>query len=437
MLASERTMRPPTFPLLLVGLFGFLCITAGKAGANGQTTHVWITEQALLDLEEGELATFLRSPTMRDPLLNGAMFPDGGYAVNDGYGEIAHWEPFQQAYLQWIRETFSPPWDQGEAAGHVAFLMGLGSHGMADEVFDSLFMERSRIYDPGWDGGTSNLDTASDVLFAAEVGGIVPPEPWLPIEVVMPLFNEQLGYAVEAATIESGHNLLFSALAYTEWGRTNEERLATFRSEFPWTADNLSNLDVPGSPFREARVVARYWEDLWARLHQPEVWNAPVLEVVPARGAAAHPTDSSLVEARLHLSFSRGVEGGSLGAISVHDDAGNPLPIEVEHHYGNFSHAVHVLPTQDWPVNETVELRIAAGLLNFDGVDSVEDWSASFTTGPDPSASPPDCSCSGNGHRPSPPPALLLLTLFGWLAMRRSDATSAVATDPGLGPFIG
>jgi hypothetical protein len=60
-----------------------------------------------------------------------------------------------------------------------------------------------------------------------------------------------------------------------------------------------------------------------------------------------------------------------------------------------------------------VELRIAAGLLNFDGVDSVEDWSASFTTGPDPSASPPDCSCSGNGHRPSPPPALLLLTLLG------------------------
>jgi hypothetical protein len=422
-------MRPLAFPLLLAGLLGLLSVAAGDARANGQTTHVWITEQALLHLEEGALATLLRSPTMRDPLLNGAMFPDGGYAVNDGYGEIAHWEPFQQAYLQWIRETFSPPWDQGEAAGHLAFLMGLGSHGMADEVFDSLFMERSRIYDPGWDGGTSNLDTASDVLFAAEVGGIVPPALWLPIEVVTPLFNEQLGYPVEAATIESGHNLLFAALAFTEWGRTDEERLSTFRSEFPWTADNLSNLDVPGSPFREARVVARYWEDLWRRLHEPEVWSSPVLEVVPVPGSYAHPTDSSQVEARLHLSFSRGVEGGSLTAISVHDAAGNTLPVEVEHHYGNFSHAVHVLPTQDWPLNETVELRIAAGLMNFDGVDSVEDWSASFSTGPDPTTSPSDCGCSGSGHRPSLPPTPLLLTLLGWLAVRRSGPSRARAGE--------
>jgi len=422
MLASER-MRFFAFALLLAGLFGLLCLDPDVARANGQTTHVWITEQALLDLEEGELATLLRSPAMRDPLLNGAMFPDGGYAVNDGYGEIAHWEPFQQAYLQWIRETFSPPWDQGEAAEHVAFLMGLGSHGMADEVFDSLFMERSRIYDPGWDGGTSNLDTASDVLFAAEVGGIVPPDPWLPIEVVTPLFNEQLGYAVEAATIESGHNLLFSALAYTEWGRTNEERLATFRSEFPWTASNLSNLDVPGSPFREARVIARYWEDLWSRLHAPEAWSTPVLEVVPAQGSAAHPTDSSLVEARLHLSFSRGVEDESLSAISVHDGAGNPLPVEVEHHYGDFSHAVHVLPTQDWPINETVELRIAAGITNFDGVDTAEDWAASFSTAPPLTAAPPDCVCSGMGSRPSLPSSLLLLTLPGWLLLRRSDSS--------------
>lgn len=410
---------------LLVGM-----LQGPPALANGQSTHVWITQHAIAHLPEGELRELVEDPALNKALINGTMFPDGGYAIGDGYGEIAHWEPFQQAYLQWIRETFSPPWDQGEAADHVAFLMGLGSHGMADEVFDSLFMERSRVYDPGWDGGTSNLDTASDVLFAAEVGGIVPPELWLPIEVLMPLFNEELGYPVEAATIEGGHSLLFSALAYTEWGRTNEERLATFRSEFPWTADNLSNLDVPGSPFREARVVARYWEDLWARLDEPGVWNAPVLEVVPGVGAAAHPTDSLLVEARLHLSFSRGVEGGSLSAISVHDDAGNPLPVVVEHHYGDFSHAVHVLPAQDWPVDETVELRIAPGLMNFDGVSSIEDWSTSFSTGLAPTGSLSDCGCSGTGHRPSPPPVLLLFTLLGWLGIRRTGPSQLRAVGP-------
>jgi len=423
-------MSPHSTILVLAPLLGAMCLASTDARANGQTTHVWITEQALLELDESELATFLRSPEMRDPLLNGAMFPDGGYAVNDGYGELAHWEPFQQAYLRWIRTSFSAPWDQGEAASHVAFLMGLGSHGMADEVFDSLFMERSREYDPGWDGGTSNLDTASDVLFAAELGGIAPPSPWLPLELVTSLFNDELGYPVEAETIETGHNLLFTALAYTEWARTDEERLATFREEFPWTADNLSNLDVPGSPFREARIIARYWEDLWDRLQEPEVWSAPVLEVFPAPDSYAHPTDSSLVEARLHLSFSRGVDDGSLAAVSVQDGAGNPLPVAVEHHYGDFSHAVHVLPEEDWPLNETVELRIEAGLLNFDGVDSEEDWVSSFSTGAPPQAPPPECSCSGTGDRESLRPTLLLLALVLWLPLRR-------VPPPKLGPAEG
>ena len=102
-----------------------------SAWANGQTTHVWIAEEALRSLEAGELKSLLSSPELRDPLLNGAMFPDGGYAVSDHYGELAHWEPFQQAYLQWIRDTFPPPWDEGDAAPHVAFLMGLAAHGLA------------------------------------------------------------------------------------------------------------------------------------------------------------------------------------------------------------------------------------------------------------------------------------------------------------------
>jgi hypothetical protein len=368
-----------------------------EAEANGQTTHVWITEQALDHIEDPELAAFLRSTEMRDPLLNGTMFPDGGYAVNDDYGEIAHWEPFQQSYLAWIRDNLEPPWNEGEAAGHVAFLMGLGSHGLADEVFDSLFMERSRLYDPGWSEGTSNLDTASDVLFAAEVGGIVPPESWLPTEAILPIFNDVLNYEVDAATLESGQNFLFSALAYTEWARTDDERLATFRAEFPWTADNLINLDTPGSPLREATVVARYWEDLWRRLHSSALWDQPILEFIPGTGSHSHVTDATKVEARLHLSFSRGVASESLTEVTVRDSQGTTLPIIVEHHYRDFSHAVHVFPSEDWPQDELLELSFPAGMANFDGVASLDSWSASFSTGPPPlETEEPSCTCSSS-----------------------------------------
>jgi hypothetical protein len=397
--------------LSLLCLVIVLCSAPREAEANGQTTHVWITEQALDHIEDPELAALLRSPEMRDPLLNGTMFPDGGYAINDDYGEIAHWEPFQQSYLAWIRENLEPPWNEGEASGHVAFLMGLGSHGLADEVFDSLFMERSRVYDPGWSEGTSNLDTASDVLFAAEVGGIVPPESWLPTEALLPIFNDVLNYQVEGTTLESGQNLLFSALAFTEWARTDEGRLATFRSEFPWTAENLINVDVPGSPLREATVVARYWEDLWRRLHSPEPWDQPILEFIPGAGTHSHATDATTVEARLHLSFSRGVASESLAGVIVSDSQGSTLPITVEHHYRDFSHAVHVFPLEDWPQDEEIEISFPAGMMNFDGVESSAPWSASFNTGPPPLAAEElDCLCNSSQRWPTK--AALPLSLF-------------------------
>lgn len=420
MLPSQAVMklRPPVVLLTLVALGQ---LAAGRAEANGQTTHVWITEQALEVLEDGEVADLLRNPAHRDPLLNGAMFPDGGYAVNDGYGELAHWEPFQQAYLRWIRDSFAPPWDEGEAAAHVAFLMGMGSHGMADEVFDSLFMERSRLYDPGWDGGLSNLDTASDVLFAAEVGGIVAPNSWLPTEVLLPLFNEDLGYTVDAETLERGHNLLFVALAYTDWARNEPERIDSFTGEFPWTAENLSNLDVPGSPYREATVIADYWEDLWDRLHDPDLWADPVLELVPGSDTDDHPLSSDLVEARIHLSFSRGVAASSLGTISVLDEGGNLLPISVQHHYGDFSHAVHVVPDADWPEGSQLEVVVEPGLLNYDGVELDGRWTGSFRTTPPPSGVGGDCSCEAlsPGGASSPGSAALLLLGLGLVAGSR------------------
>jgi len=76
------------------------------ARANGQTSHLWISDTALDQLPDGELRDFLTRDDLQLMLRNGSMFPDGGYAVGDGYGEIAHWEPFQTAYLVWIRDSF-------------------------------------------------------------------------------------------------------------------------------------------------------------------------------------------------------------------------------------------------------------------------------------------------------------------------------------------
>ena len=59
---------------------------------NGQTTHVWITRHGLEHLPDGELKQLLIDNERQ--LLNGTMFPDGGYAFSPQhpYAETAHWE---------------------------------------------------------------------------------------------------------------------------------------------------------------------------------------------------------------------------------------------------------------------------------------------------------------------------------------------------------
>ena len=115
-----------------------LClIWSAVALASGQFTHVWMTRHALDHLPEGELKELLTSPEVTEVLINGTMFPDGGYAVNDDYGEIAHWEPIQNSYRDWIAEEYQTPYTK-EAQQHIAFMMGMAAHGMADQVFDAL-----------------------------------------------------------------------------------------------------------------------------------------------------------------------------------------------------------------------------------------------------------------------------------------------------------
>ena len=112
-------MLRPT--LILIGTL----LATSTAYANGQTTHLWITDTAIEHVQDDDLAALLRSQS--GPLRAGTMFPDGGYAVDHGYGEAAHWEPFQDAYRDWIRENFSDL-DSDEAAPHIAFYLGLASH---------------------------------------------------------------------------------------------------------------------------------------------------------------------------------------------------------------------------------------------------------------------------------------------------------------------
>jgi hypothetical protein len=161
-----------------------------SARANGQSSHIWIAENAKTHIEAGALRDLVTDPALQQALINGAMFPDGGYPLGDPYAAIAHWEPFQNGYRDWIIAEFEMPWT-GEAATHVAFLLGMAAHGMADQLYDSLFMERSRQEDTedGWGG---NFDLAT----MAALGPVEAPEHWLPARQLVDIYQSEYQHTV-------------------------------------------------------------------------------------------------------------------------------------------------------------------------------------------------------------------------------------------------
>lgn len=354
-------------------------LTAGLAFSNGLTTHVWITLQARQELPEGDLKDFVNDPAVEDALRNGAMFPDGGYAVGDGYGEIAHWEPFQSELLDTIRETWGPPPYTGDAAQHVAFLLGMASHGMGDQVFDGNYIERVRVYDADAPATTS-FDEATDVALAAATGGEPVPPLWVPE--ILPEVFARYGYTVTQATLEDGQSLAGVAVAYVGLAGQNPDAVAAYAVDWPWATSHLFDPTVTGNPPQEAVAVAWYWQTLWARLQGEDDFDPPVIGTFPADGATGHPTAAASIESRVGLVFSRGLIPDSVptGVITVVDGAGHTYAPETQVYYGTSSHLVLLKPYEDWATDEDFTVTVAPFVTTIAGQTMSEPWSFQFST---------------------------------------------------------
>ena len=367
------------------------------AYGNGQSTHLWITDHALTHLPEGELKTLLTRPDLDTMLRNGTMFPDGGYAVNDNYGEIAHWESFQGPYLDWIRQNHPPPFsDMG--AEHVAFLMGLASHGMADQVFDSLFMERSKLYDTWGEGLTGSLDAASDVLFVRETGPQLVPEPWFPEDLMIDLFQDAAGHEVDARTLNAGQLLLGTAIEWVGQASTDEAQVNAYLASYPWASEHLFNAEMPGSPPCEGEVIARYWEALWSRLHDADWGGDPVIAALPAEGDKTHDPHMDRLESRITVIFGKGLSNDDLSKdqFTVTGPKDTVIDVEPWLFYRNNSHVVHLVLNEDLAYNTKYTVTVRPGVIAADGEASTETVSYAFKTMKDPDSACAGCNASHN-----------------------------------------
>jgi hypothetical protein len=349
-------------------VLAWLFAGSSLAWANGQTSHVWISQDALSYVPEGELRDLLVRDDLRVMLLNGTMFPDGGYAVGDPYGETAHWEPFQTAYADWIRATYEPPWTD-EAAQHIAFLMGMASHGMADQVYDSLYMERAKDYDASSDWANASMDEATDVAFAAGGGAQEVPEMWVPTVELAALFAEA-SQPVDPELLEDAQLLLGVAIYFVGSASQQPDTVADYEEAFPWATTHQYDVGVPGTPRFEAEVIARYWGVIWERLHGRSGLEPSILATVPADGGYGLAIEADSPESRVSIVFARGLAADALSFASfvVTDADGADVPVEIDLFYGEASHVVHVSPVGGWADHADYTLTVRPGVTTFDDV---------------------------------------------------------------------
>lgn len=438
-----------------VGVLAFVLAAAAvrPADANGVNTHTWISFHAIEHLPDGELKRLLGDPEMRAPLINGSIFPDGGYAVDSPFGEAAHWEPFITAYLRWMQGNVARPFARGEARPYVAFLMGVASHGMGDQVFDSTFMKAARGYDAAnWSESLlDSFDTATDVMLVDETGvDYRGTELWVPSEELVGVFAE-VGVTVDAAKLVDATSAMHSfVLAYGAVNGRDPAAVERYRMQYPWASQHFMDPDEVGNPLCEGEVVAAYWQSLWDRLHEVEAAENMILSTYPSAGSDGHPTDPALVEAQVIVVFGRGLAGevrdrfrvtDSTG--KVYDTSGGPWRSE--------ANLVAITPDEPWAADETFTVEVLPGIATIDGHTYDQPWSFQFSTRPasgprdpmsdptphvgEPWTGPPDeepgdgggCAAGGGGGGGAGAGGILAIGLFGFVraAMRRPRRRAA------------
>ena len=347
--------------VLLAGLA--IGLAPSPSLANGVSSHAHMSDLAVQELPPGELRDLLSDPEVLQALRSGSVFPDSGYAVDDPYGEMAHWEPFTDAYLHWIRENHPPPFDTVDDRRRIAFLLGAMSHGLADQIFDSLFMHKIEQYD----GMLGDFDLATDMYLLIEHDpGIAPLMEFVPASEVQEVFATRLSYETSADTFVRGMSTVRAGV--------NIEPLVA-RSEYdaqwrrlPWAATHYYGEAEPGSLPHIATFIARYWQVVWERLHGEDELSRSYLGSWPEEGGVNFEVDPARAEARAMLVFGHAIDNRTFSAETVilRAEDGTVVPSHARFQWSDIANAVLVLPdaTLAYDTDYTVELTTGIGFMD-------------------------------------------------------------------------
>lgn len=367
-----------------VRILTLLCLLSGLAGAHGINGHVHVTGWAIESLPPGSLKDFFAEKEVFEAALLGAAFPDSGYAVDHAYGELAHWPPFTHALLELIRRDLGPPFPDLETCKTAAFLMGIASHGLQDELFDSVFLHQVSAHDGG---GQDEADPGTDGFLIVDGHHRFKPAFFLPGDVLRTAFDEAHGLDVPVAEMDLGLRRVKGFVI--DVAEALGPRLdADYRHLIPWTAEHYLDANIPGSLAAEIPATRAYIEAVWARLHGEWPAAAVVGHAWPDPPRRLLGVTAGNVDSWVTVVFGSGVNVGSLNADTVRltDEAGAAVAVSVAHTRWSGSRPeastrlVQLRPDADLRFDHAYTVEIGAGVVLQDGRVLDTPWRYTFRT---------------------------------------------------------
>lgn len=349
------------------------------AGAAGANTHMAMTREAVKKVSIPELRALLASH--KRALICGVSFPDFGTAIDYGtfhkvkvgYGSAAHQPPFVEAYFKRVLSECGPDYD--ECGRLVAHFLGVAAHGMEDDLYDELFMNKAKVLDP--EGSRVNHDLWADEIFVVKYDPFyLAPPYYLPVNDLVEVYRD-LGMEVRRRDLRSGkfyHQVGAAALrGIAPYPYPHYAKVMSF------SRDNI--VTHPGGIDHTATVIARYWEILWKRLQGAPRSEEMILETWPHPAAIEHEWDHGSLYSRVTVYFATGMDKDSIDQSSFYlvgpDGKRLAATFRIEHEDDSFA---VLIPGQDLEPGATYTAVITTGVKDMDGNPLPQEHRWSFST---------------------------------------------------------
>jgi hypothetical protein len=365
-------------------VFAGTLLVASPSRANGAYSHIHISHLAVDALPEGPVRTLLEDPEMLLACEQGSMFPDSGYAVDDPFGEFAHWEPFHEPFLQYLRSLHGGDFSSREAKTQIAFLLGVVSHGLADQIYDTTLLARTFEAD-GPENADLPVDQYADYFLVIDQGVMLKTPKGGPYPQLVHVLNGEMGRTdLTEKDLDDAMYLMQLVLGAQGTLLAKGGYLPAWNA-YSFLGTHIYNEKAVGSLPWLAGPVSELWQVVWARLHGTDDPDRDmILRTIPPDGAVNFPVDASesVAYSRIGVVFGYGVKASdTFPLVTLRDPSGVSVAVEYGSPYGGEDRSfLYLRPKDKLAYDTTYTLEIAPGVASLGGAVTTKARSFSFRT---------------------------------------------------------